>query len=147
MNGHYENAMFEVEAVDLALREMSSRGIDDFKVLKIDYFEFIPDATLRLLFPDGFPGWALEHAAVFETSLMLHFHPELVRMDRLLDEKPASFPPYDVYPTNLEPIPPSGVLSPAHTATADKGRRIAQDFDKLITFAILEEFGLSQRIA
>jgi len=142
MNGHYENAMFEVEAIDLALQEMNSRGIHDFKLLKIDYFEFIPDPTLQLLFPDGFPGWALEHAAVFETSLMLHFHPELVHMDRLVDEAPASFPPYDVYPTNLDPIPPSGVLSPAHSATADKGRRIAEDFDTLITVSVKEAFGI-----
>jgi len=142
MNGHYENAMFEVEAIDLALQEMSRRGIHDVKILKIDYFEFIPEATLRILFPDGFPGWALEHAAVFETSLMLHFHPELVRMDRLLDEAPARFPPYDVYPTNLDPIPPSGVLSPARSATEEKGRRIAEDFNRLITSSIKQEFGI-----
>ncbi|WP_319613378.1 creatininase [Acidiphilium acidophilum] len=143
MNGHYENAMFEVEAIDLALQDMRCRGVHDFKILKIDYFEFIPEKTLQMLFPDGFPGWALEHAAVFETSLMLHFHPELVHMDRLVDEQPANFPPYDVYPTNLGPIPPSGVLSKACSATAAKGLKIADDFDELITMSIKEEFGIA----
>lgn len=31
-----------------------------------------------------FPGWALEHAAVTETSLMMYFAPHLVREDKIV---------------------------------------------------------------
>ena len=40
-----------------------------------------------------FPGWALEHAAVTETSLMLHYAPELVHMDRMVEEAGATANP------------------------------------------------------
>jgi creatinine amidohydrolase len=142
MNGHYENAMFEVEGIDLAMHELRLQGITDFKVLKIDYYEFMTDETMKVVFPEGFPGWALEHAAIFETSLMLHLHPELVNVSAIPDEKRADFPPYDVYPTDLRPIPPSGMLSPAHAATAEKGARIAAEYEELITAAVRREFGI-----
>jgi creatinine amidohydrolase len=140
MNGHYENAMFEVEGIDLALAELRLQGITDFKVLKIDYYEFITRETTNFVFPEGFPGWALEHAGIFETSLMLHLHPELVNVAAIPDEAAAVFPPYDVYPTDLGPIPPSGMLSPAHTATAEKGARLAAEYDERITAAVRREF-------
>lgn len=49
--------------------------------------------------------------------MMLHYHPELVRLDRIPDDPPADFPPYDIYPTRTEWVPPSGVLSSAKGAT------------------------------
>jgi len=69
------------------------------------------------------PGYALEHAAVIETSMMLHYHPQLVRLERIPSDPPADFPPYDIYPTRTEWVPPSGVLSSAKAATPEKGKR------------------------
>ena len=82
MDGHYENTMFITEGIDLALRWLRFDGVRDMKVLRIGYYEFTSEETIRKVWPDGFPGWPLEHAGVMETSVMLHLHPELVHMDR-----------------------------------------------------------------
>ena len=50
-------------------------------------------------FADEFPGWDVEHAAVLETSLMLHLRPDLVLFDRAVDDAAARHPFYDVIPT------------------------------------------------
>ena len=50
------------------------------------------EATREKAFPDGFPGWPLEHAGVMETSMMLHLYPELVNMDKVPMHPPADFP-------------------------------------------------------
>jgi creatinine amidohydrolase len=143
VNGHYENTMFTVEGIDLALRRLHASGNKKMKVMRLDYFEFTTQATLQNVFPDGFPGWALEHAAVFETSLMLHFYPECVNMAKLANDPPAKFPPYDVYPTDIAWVPPSGVLSPAHGASAEKGRLMAEEYAERIAEAVRREFGSS----
>ena len=89
--------------------------------MRLEYWDFFTAPTLAKAFPDGFPGYALEHAAVLETSMMLHYHPELVRLDRIPNDPPADFPPYDIYPTRTDWVPPSGVLSSAKSATKEKG--------------------------
>ena len=53
---------------------------------------------MQLLFGDEFPGWDVEHAAIMETSLMLHLRPELVLFDRAVDDEAARHPFYDVVP-------------------------------------------------
>ncbi|WP_064135090.1 creatininase, partial [Thiomonas arsenitoxydans] len=93
--GHYENQWFVTEGIDLALRELGPACA--LRVMRLEYWDFLTEQTLARVFPEGFPGFALEHAAVIETSLMLHHHPELVRMDLLPDDGPAQFPPYDIY--------------------------------------------------
>ncbi|WP_439814985.1 creatininase [Zavarzinia sp. CC-PAN008] len=127
LNGHMENTMFAVEGIDLALRDLRADGIADVKILKVEYYEFLSGEVLDKVFDGDFRTWALEHAATFETSLMLHFAPDLVDLSRLPNDAPADFPPYDVYPTVVDWVPPSGVLSPAHGASAEKGRWIAED--------------------
>lgn len=140
MNGHYENTMFIVEGVELALSDARRDGVADLRIMRLDYYEFTSPATIEHVWPNGFPGWALEHAAVFETSLMLHFHPDLVDMSRLANDPPADFPPYDLYPADLSRIPPSGVLSPALGATAQKGRMMADEYAERIAAAVKAEF-------
>lgn len=141
INGHYENMMFTIEGVDLALRELRYDGIADLEVLRLEYWDFTRPETLAKIFPDGFPGFALEHAAVMETSLMLHFHPDLVDLEALPDDKPADFPPYDMYPTRTAWVPCSGVLSPAVGGSAAKGALLAADYITGIAAAIRTEFG------
>lgn len=72
----------------------------------------------------GYPGFALEHAALIETSLMLHLHPDLVWLEQLVEDGPAEFPIFDLYPQTAAGVPPSGVLSSARGGDADKGRLI-----------------------
>lgn len=138
VNGHYENQWFLIEGIDLAMREL---GKTPLTIMRLEYWDFFTPETLAKCFPDGFPGYSLEHAAVLETSMMLHYHPELVRLDRIPDDPPADFPPYDIYPTRTEWVPPSGVLSSARGATKQKGAAMAAELSALIAVAVRKEFG------
>ena len=71
MNGHYENYQFIFEGAELALEKASAEGIKNVKIQLLSYWDFVDDATIQELYPDGFTGWDLEHAGVMETSLML----------------------------------------------------------------------------
>ncbi|MCW5621903.1 MAG: creatininase [Burkholderiales bacterium] len=137
VNGHYENQWFLIEGIDLAMREVQASGIE---IMRLEYWDFFTPATLARVFPDGFPGYALEHAAVIETSMMLHYHPDLVRLDQLPDDPPADFPPYDFYPTRTQLVPPSGVLSSARGATREKGEVMASELTRLIAAAVRDAF-------
>ena len=137
VNGHYENQWFLIEGIDLAMREL---GKTPLTIMRLEYWDFFTPKTLAKAFPDGFPGYALEHAAVLETSMMLHYHPELVRIDRIPNDPPADFPPYDIYPTRTEWVPPSGVLSSAKAATKEKGATMVDDLNTLIAAAVTKEF-------
>ena len=139
VNGHYENQWFMIEGIDLALREC---GPSALSVMRLEYWDFCTEATLASIFPDGFPGFALEHAAVIETSMMLHVHPELVRVDLIPDEPPCEFPPYDMYPTRTHWVPASGVLSSARGATAEKGELLCAEVISRVVAAVRTEFAV-----
>ncbi|MBW4578120.1 MAG: creatininase [Tildeniella nuda ZEHNDER 1965/U140] len=142
VDGHYENQWFLTEGIDLAMRELGTAH--PLSIMRLEYWDFCTEETLSHVFPDGFPGFALEHAAVIETSLMLHFCPDLVALDRLPTIAPANFPPYDMYPTRTEWVPQSGVLSSAKGASAEKGRLMAEQLTESITKAIRHEFSSVQ---
>ncbi len=137
VNGHYENQWFLIEGIDLAMRQL---GKTPLTIMRLEYWDFFTAPTLAKAFPDGFPGYALEHAAVLETSMMLHYYPELVRLDRIPNDPPADFPPYDIYPTRTEWVPPSGVLSSAKSATKEKGTAMVTELTTLISSAVRKEF-------
>lgn len=138
MNGHYENQWFLTEGIDLALRDMGYKT--KLRVMRIEYWEFLTAEILDQVFPDGFPGFALEHAAVMETSLMTHYHPQLVRLDLIPDVPAVDFPAYDVFPQRSDWVPASGVLSSAKAATAEKGALMANYITKSIAAAVKQEF-------
>ncbi len=137
VNGHYENQWFLIEGVDLGLRDLGPAA--RLQVMRLEYWDFLTETTLASVFPAGFPGFALEHAAVIETSLMLHYHPELVRLDLVPDDGPADFPPYDVYPTRQHWVPLSGVLSSAKGASAGKGAQMAAEVARRMAEAVEHE--------
>jgi len=126
MNGHFENSMFLVEGVDLAIRELRWDGITDFNVVLLSYWNFVLNDTIKAIYSDDFPGWDFEHGGVLETSLMLELHPQLVQMEKVADHPPPQFPPYDFFPIKPEWTPPSGTLSSAKAASAEKGRLLLQ---------------------
>jgi creatinine amidohydrolase len=142
VDGHYENQMFLIEGIDLAMRELRYDGVRDMKIIRLEYWDFTSNETLAKVFPEGFPGYALEHAAVMETSLSLHLHPHLVRWDKLPKDPPADFPPYDVYPTNPSWVPASGSLSSPRSATAEKGKALFEEYVKTIAAALTKEFAV-----
>ena len=146
MDGHYENNMFLVEGIDLALRELRRDGIDDLSIAKLPYWEYASEATLDKAFPDGFPGWPLEHAGVMETSMMLHLHPELVNMDKVPMHPSADFPLHDMYPYDPATVPSSGALSSAAVATAEKGKMFMDEYVEGAAAALDEAFVEPEKI-
>lgn len=141
MNGHFENTMFIVEGIDLALRELRYAGIEDFCIMTLSYWDFISEpAVIEQLYPDGFLGWDIEHGGVFETSLMLALYPHLVDLDRVVDHPPATFPPYDMFPVVVDRTPRPGTLSSAKTASREKGELILEVCVEGIAAAIEQEF-------
>ncbi len=145
-DGHMENQWFLVEAADLALRDQKALGVTDLRIIKLGYWEFISKATEAVLFPDGILSWELEHAAVMETSVMLHLRPDLVRRDLIPDDPPAQFPPYDIYPLDPAAIPHHGVLSSARAATAAKGACVMAQVVPDIAAALTAAFGERQPV-
>ncbi|QRZ14341.1 creatininase (plasmid) [Paracoccus methylovorus] len=141
VNGHYENSWFIIEGIDLALRELRWDGITDVKVVVVSYWDFVGEADIARLYPDGFPGWELEHGGVLETSLMLVLYPHLVDLSRAVDVEPAKFPPYDVYPVKPEWTPVSGTLSSPKEASVEKGQLLLDVCTKGIVDALRVEFG------
>lgn len=124
LDGHSENQPFLVEGVERALVNLRRDGVTDMRVIRLGYWTTISKDLEAVLFPDGLLSWDLEHAAVMETSVMLHLRPDLVHMDLIPDDPPADFPPYETFPVDTRPIPPHGVLSSAASASAEKGRTV-----------------------
>lgn len=138
LNGHYENQWFLIEGIDLGLRDAGPNA--GLEVMRLEYWDFMTPDTLGEVFPDGFPGFALEHAAVLETSMMLHYHPALVRLDLIPNDDPADFPPYEMYPPRTDWVPPSGVLSSARGSDATKGALLANEVAQRIATAVRSGF-------
>lgn len=139
-DGHMENQWFITEAADLALTDQRREGVTDLKIVKLGFWEFIAPATEAILFPDGLISWALEHAAVMETSVMLHLRPDLVRESEIPDNAPADYPLFDPYPFDPGPIPPDGVLSSAASASAEKGCAVVDQIVPDIAEAMAKHF-------
>lgn len=140
VNGHYENSMFIVEGIDLALEHLRHEGIEA-RVMVLSYWDFVTQETIEAVFPDGFTGWDVEHGGVLETSLMLHLHPDLVKMDQVVDHPPATFPPYDLFPPDPAWVPESGTLSSARRASAAHGERLLSICVDGIADSIRGQFG------
>lgn len=137
LDGNFENLWFLNEGIDLAMREVGRLGV---RVMCLQHWEFLTEATLGQVFPDGYPGIELEHAAVLETSLMMHFHRDLVHFDRVPDNDPVHAPCYDVWPPRREWVAPEGSLTSAKDASPEKGALIAAQYLRDITAAVRHEF-------
>jgi creatinine amidohydrolase len=137
-DGHFENQWFITEGLDLAVRDSHSSGLT---AIRFEYWDFFTTETLGKVFPSGdFSSIALEHAAVIETSLMLHFHPELVRKELIPDNPSANPPPYDVFPGRREFVTTTGALITASGATAEKGKIMAKQAAADILAALHKTF-------
>lgn len=119
LNWHYENSNFVYEAAWLAYERARA---EDLRVMVVEAaFSELSDQVMETLFGGEFPGWDVEHAAVLETSLMLHLRPDLVRFERAVDDAATRHPSYDVVPPPPDFIPESGTLWRATRASAEKG--------------------------
>lgn len=124
--GHVENQVFVNEACDLALRDARSLGSAMPTLLRVGYWEFLGDEAINAAFGANIPDWSLEHAGVFETSLMMELEPNLVHPDRITPQTPAKFPPYDIWPYDPKIVPASGILNTAMGSSREKGRILAE---------------------
>jgi creatinine amidohydrolase len=137
-NGHYENEYPIREAID---RHVEAGG--DVECIIASWWDLMSPSLRDDIFadvPGGFPGWATEHAGVVETSLMLHFRPELVREDRLVDDTPDRTPSHVVKPAPDETIPDSGVFYHATHGSADIGERVVENVVETLVDAIRTEW-------
>jgi creatinine amidohydrolase len=140
LNWHYENRHFLYEA---AYRALLPHETATARIMVLERsFEELSPTTMALLFPDGFPGWATEHAAIFETSLMQHLHPELVLEDRIVDDGAERSPWWDVVPTPEDFVPETGGLWKATQASPEKGAAAWQEIVAQTSSAIAQELGV-----
>ncbi|WP_203595434.1 creatininase [Salipiger sp. PrR002] len=139
LDGNYENLWFLNEGIDLAMRDAAGK---DLRVMCLQHWDFLTEDTLAQVFPEGYPGIELEHAAVLETSLMMHFYPHLVRTDLIPDNKAAYAPPYDAWPPHRDWVAPEGNLVSAAGASPAKGALMAEQYRRDIGAAVRGEFGL-----
>lgn len=139
MNAHFENEAFIVEAIDLVTRETGGKAT----IVETNWWDPLPQSVVDRVF-DGleFPGWALEHAAVTETSLMLHYAPELVHMERAVSEAGASAKPYVRYPVRPGDVPAHGGLASAAGSSAERGKLMADACTDAVAAICAREFNL-----
>jgi creatinine amidohydrolase len=139
LNWHYENSNFVYEAAYVA-RERAAAP--DLRIMVCEAtFAGISDAVVEKLFGAEFPGWDVEHAAVLETSIMLHLRPDLVLMDRAVDDEARRHPSYDVVPPPADFVTASGALWKATRATTEKGRAAWADIVERMIGSIDFELG------
>lgn len=142
VNWHGENVNLLYEGVQLA-REAGM--LDGVAVVLIErVFNAFSDDDMAFLFADardGFPGWPAEHAAIMETSLVMELRPDLVREERIVDDRSAERPFYDVIPTPDSHVAPSGVLAEATKASRAKGERLAGLIVDRLTAVLERELG------
>lgn len=119
-NAHFENQAFIEEAMDLATAQFPK-----LKVVQSNWWDVLDQKTVNEIFKDvPFPGWALEHAAITETSLMMYLEPDLVRTELMPTEVKAQALPYSVYPARHDLVPDCGVLASPVGSTKEKGKLI-----------------------
>jgi len=138
LNGHFENYQFLYEGLEQATAELALRGQDVSAVL-LSYWDFVDEDTIEEIYRGSFPGWDVEHGGVLETSLMLHLHPEFVRLDRVMDLPAAQLPRYDVLPVRAELTPESGCLSSAKAASEAAGQLLLERTSKALAEAVSTE--------
>jgi len=121
LNAHWENEPFLIEAVENC-REDGLVGSSEIAALS--WWSVVSEADMIGIF-GSFPGWHQEHAGQAETSLMLHYAPELVHMEHAVDYPEA-------IPAGVYMLPPPaawkgnmGVLSATRHATPEQGRALA----------------------
>jgi creatinine amidohydrolase len=115
--GHGENEPFILEGAAEAIDSKNSKN----RVMVTGWWHYLSEDDLNQYFPNGFPGWDLEHAARVETALMMSLAPELVSE---LDDRPidgVNVRPITVLPHERQGVPRQGSLSDPRGATREMG--------------------------
>jgi creatinine amidohydrolase len=133
---HMENQNFVYEAGYLA-----AEGRDDLKLVVMETpFDGLSERAMTTLYGDEFPGWPAEHASLMETSVMLHLRPELVEIERAVDDGSERAPPYEIIPPPATITTESGALWKPTRGTAAKGALAAAEIADHLRRVLAEEF-------
>lgn len=116
LNGHGGNA----SSNDLAMRRLKIET-PEATFGQSNYYAFCEAVNAETL--TG-PLKGMRHACEAETSLMLHLHPDLVRIDRLRDDGLTADPALRGVVHHFDEITDQGSFGYATQATAEKGRVI-----------------------
>ena len=143
VNGHYENYQFLYEGVDLALRDLGIVQGAERNALLLSYWDYVDDSTLAKVYPDGFPGWDIEHGGVLETALMMRLYPSLVNESAMIDHPAADLPRFDRLPVVPERTPETGCLSSPRGASREKGEWLFSAATSAIAADLLQELNLT----
>lgn len=144
LSAHWENRNFVFEGA-YRVREDAARKGARIMVIESAFSNTISPETLGALFGEDWPGLAREHAAIIETSLLLHLRPDLVREDRIVDDAQARYPWWEVIPAPPEFSTPSGVMWMATQASKEKGERLWADVSRAMSEAVAEELYSSSK--
>ena len=135
--GHFENQWMTTEGIHLAMASLEQQGV---RVMQCQYWECFDHDLMMDICDGAYLSMEYEHAALMETSLMMHFHPDSVRVERLPDHSPGDFQPYDMFPESADWVPDSGALMSAKGASAAIGSRLADVVQQTLLAALRREF-------
>jgi len=121
LNAHWENEPFLVEAIEKC-RENSL--LEHSHILVLSWWSIVEATEMGNIF-GNFCGWHVEHAGQAETALMLHYVPELVHLDKLVDYNEHIPAGIYQYPTPVSWIGNQGVLSSTKHVVPEMGRQLA----------------------
>jgi creatinine amidohydrolase len=131
-----ENRGFAYEAAFQASERYPTARI----VVMEEPFDSLTDGSMQSLFPNGFPGWPLEHAGVLETSLMLYLRGSVVGRGAPPGDR-IEARPYEVLPQPPVSEGQTGVLWESAGAEAEKGRLAYEEIVAKLTAVLVREFG------
>lgn len=118
INGHYENEALIFEAAELC---RDCERFTNTALVALSWWNVVDHQFIIGLLPHGFRGWHAEHAAICETSLMLHLRPDTVREVRVDNLHP---PLAGVYLHPAEEVGAQGVLSETTGSSREIGRAL-----------------------
>lgn len=133
---HMENQGFVYEAATLAVAPYPTAKL----VVMEEPFDSLSKVTMDKLFPNGFPGWPLEHAGVLETSLLLFLRPPAVDEHSMSGDRLVTRP-YDVLPERALTSEQTGVLWDASGASAESGELAYGEIVAKLQSVLDREFG------
>jgi creatinine amidohydrolase len=137
LNSHYENAEFAIDGAAQALE-----AAPDARALMIMWWEFVPDDAIREIFGADWRGWLYEHAGLTETSLMLNLAPELVRQERIREDRsvPSAYR-FRVLPWDRANFAASGSTLGPRGCSAERGAEMLAHFVKGAAALVRDELG------
>lgn len=129
---HKANAGAVREAADLFID-----GVRDARVMVVTWWDLVSEDTRNAIAAEtGVGRMDDHHAAMVETSLVMHIAPELVREDLLADDPPVRRERYLILPVPDELRTRTGVVYRASRASAEIGARVLEEVTTRLVDAV-----------